>query len=76
MIPDPRRVKKPTVPFLYYLKEQYHSGRELPKDEKGKFSVVLATKVMRDEYANLSPEVRKVCCVFFPPSSTLFMLAR
>lgn len=75
-IPDPRRVKKPVSPFLNYVKEQYSLGRELPKDEQGKNSLVLATKAMRHEYTNLSPEGRKVCCVFFSPLLLLFMLAR
>lgn len=74
-IPDPRRVKKPVIPFLHYVKEQYSSGRELPKNEKGKHSVVLATRAMRDEYANLSPEAKKVCCVFSPPSLILLLCA-
>lgn len=62
---DPRRVKKPLAPYLFYLKEQYSSDREFPKNDNGKTSIVAASKILRTEYANLSPEVRKVCCVFF-----------
>lgn len=65
MIPDPRRVKKPSSPFIFYVKEQYGLGRDLPKGEDGKPSMVAATKALLAEFTNFSPEERKVCFVFF-----------
>lgn len=70
-------MKKPSTAFIHYAKDQYSSGREITKGENGKPSVVSFTKTLRDEFANLSPEEKKVCCVLylFPlPGPSAFLL--
>lgn len=59
-ISDDRLPKRITRPHFMYFREQYGTGRKF-LDAAGKPSVVVAIKVMGEEYEKLPVGEKKVC---------------